>query len=381
MAADTPVFFGAVNAYLHQNLPLYAKMPRWIKRMLDSPRILERAAAKSGSTRAHGLEAMTLSMLRGEEGLQAPGLDILIEWLAKADRPDVVHLSNGLLVGLARRIRCELKIPVVCSLQDEDTWIDAMDERYARLIWQTLTERAVDVDAFVAVSRYYARLMWKRAALDPKRLHVIRIGIKLDGYNQAPLYFKPPTLGYISRMSDSQGLGVLVEAFARLKTDNSWLKSMRLRVTGGHTEDDRNFLEGLGERLTMLHMENDVDFVASFDMRSRLDFLQSLSVFSVPAPRGEAFGLHMLEALASGVPVVAPAVGGFSELIEETGGGILYDPREIEQYVEALGSLLLDADKARQLGQRGRAYVLEHFSVERMAGEMIQVYEKASRGG
>jgi glycosyltransferase involved in cell wall biosynthesis len=128
-------------------------------------------------------------------------------------------------------------------------------------------------------------------------------------------------------------------------------------------------------------MENDVDFVASFDMRSRLDFLQSLSVFSVPAPRGEAFGLHMLEALASGVPVVAPAVGGFSELIEETGGGILYDPREIEQYVEALGSLLLDADKARQFGQRGRAYVLEHFSVERMAGEMIQVYEKASRGG
>lgn len=376
---DTPVFFGAVNAYLHQNLPLYSHAPRWVKRLVDSPRLLDWAAARSGSTRSSGLEEMTLSMLRGEEGVQAKGLEALVAWLSKAGKPDVVHLSNGLLVGVARRIRQELGVPVVCSLQDEDSWVDAMDARYARIVWQVLSDRAKDVDVFVAVSRYYAGVMQKRLGVAPERMPVVRVGINLDGYNAAPLYFKPPTVGYVSRMSDSLGLGVLAEAFTTLKTRESWLKNMRLRVTGGYTEDDRHFLEGLGARLTDLHMENDVDFVAQFDVTSRLDFLQTISVFSVPAPHGEAFGLPVLEALASGVPAVEPAVGGYTELIEETGGGVLYDPTEIDQYVDALGSLLLNPDRARELGQRGRAAVQQHFTVERMAADMIKVYEAARR--
>ena len=373
-----PVFFGAVNLYLRQTVPLYARMPRWLTRLMDSPRMLNWASAKSGSTSARGLEEMTLSMLKGEDGLQSESLDALVAWLSKGDRPDVIHLSNGLLIGVARRIREELGIPIICSLQDEDMWVDAMEEGYARRIWETLSERAKDVDAFVAVSRYYAGLMQKRMGVPPERMRVVSIGIQMEGYNQAPLGFRPPTLGYVSRMSDSLGLGILVEAFARLKTAEGWLQGMRLRVTGGYTDDDRPFLEGLGERLSGLHVQNDVDFVTAFDAKSRLDFLQTLSVFSVPAPNGEAFGLHILESLASGVPVVEPAVGGFAELIEATGGGVLYDPADLDQYVEALRTLLLNPDKARELGQRGRAYVREHFTVERMATDIMKVYETVS---
>ena len=376
---DAPVFFGAVNTYLHQHVPLYGRAPRWIKRMMDSDRMLKWASAKSGSTRAGGLEEMTLSMLRGEDGLQAASLDALVGWLARGNKPDVIHLSNGLLIGLARRIRAELGVPVVCSLQDEDAWIDAMEPRYAERVWQVVSDRAADVDVFVAVSRHYAGVMQKRIGVAEERMRVVRIGLKMDGYNQAPLYFRPPTLGYVSRMSESLGLGVLTEAFVRLKNRESWLKGMRLRVTGGYTEDDRVLLEGLGERLTAIQMQGDVDFVAPFDEKHRLDFLQTLSVFSVPAPRGEAFGLHVLEALASGVPVVQPAVGAFPELIGETGGGVLYDPSEIGEYIDALAGLLLNPDKAREMGRRGRSYVHEHFTVERMAREMAEVYKSVAR--
>jgi glycosyltransferase involved in cell wall biosynthesis len=249
---------------------------------------------------------MTLSMLQGEKGVQATSVDALVKWLARENRPDVVHLSNGMLIGLARRLRSALRVPVVCSLQDEDAWIDAMEPRHAEQVWQVMGNRAGDVDAFVAVSRHYAGAMQKRLGVAADRMRVVRLGLQMDGYNKAPLYFKPPTLGYVSRMSESLGLGVLTEAFVRLKNRESWLKGMRLRVTGGYTEDDSAFLEGLGERLTAIHMQGDVDFVAPFDMKSRLDFLQTLSVFTVPAPRGEAFGLHVLEALASGVPAVQP---------------------------------------------------------------------------
>jgi glycosyltransferase involved in cell wall biosynthesis len=87
----------------------------------------------------------------------------------------------------------------------------------------------------------------------------------------------------------------------------------------------------------------------------------------------------VLEALASGVPAVQPAVGAFPELIEETGGGLLYDPSDIEQYIEALARLLLNPDTAREMGQRGRAYVRAHFTIEQMAREMIGVYESVKR--
>jgi len=152
---DTPIFYGAVNVYLKQKFPLLRRAPRWVDRLLDAPTLLSLAAKRAGSTRATGLEDMTMSMLRGEEGNQARQLEELVAWLQHEGRPDIIHLSNALLLGLARRIKQELAVPVVCSLQDEDTWLDAMDPALAAPIWQAMADRAVDVDMFVAVSNYY----------------------------------------------------------------------------------------------------------------------------------------------------------------------------------------------------------------------------------
>ena len=117
---STPVFYGAVNIYLKQNYSIFRHMPAWLYRFFNSASILKYAAKKAGSTRAHGLEEMTLSMLRGHEGYQKEELQMLIDYLRDYEKPDVVHLSNALLLGLAHKIKNELGIPVVCSLQDED---------------------------------------------------------------------------------------------------------------------------------------------------------------------------------------------------------------------------------------------------------------------
>ena len=103
--AVTPVFYGAVNIYLKEKLPFYRSAPVWMERLLDSPAMLHFAAKKSGSTRPVGLEEMTLSMLEGETGRQASELDNLIRHLRDNVAPDVVHLSNALLLGLARRLK------------------------------------------------------------------------------------------------------------------------------------------------------------------------------------------------------------------------------------------------------------------------------------
>lgn len=372
--AGTPVFYGAINTYLKQAMPIMRKAPRWVERMLDSPQLLEWAASKAGSTRASGLEDLTISMLKGQEGNHARELDRLVEWLKAYSKPDVIHLSNSLLLGLASELRKQMRVPVICSLQDEAGWIDAMDPARVGEVWKTMADKAQDADSFIAVSRYYADAMTERLKIPRDRMNVVYLGIDLEGYEQAPLTFRPPTIGYISRLAESLGLGFLVEAFTMIKS-NPDLKHIRMRATGGHTKDDEPFLDMMQDRLRKAHIERDVDFVPEFDRRARQRFVQTLSVMCVPSPQPSAFGMHMLEAMACGVPVVQPDLGAYPEIIRMTGGGIIYDPNDMNMLVESLTRLLTNSSYTAELGRQGRKAVFERFSLDRMATDLVDVYQ------
>jgi glycosyltransferase involved in cell wall biosynthesis len=86
--------------------------------------------------------------------------------------------------------------------------------------------------------------------------------------------------------------------------------------------------------------------------------------------------LYVLEALAAGVPVVEPAIGVFHELLEITGGGVLYRDNTAAGLAAAMEPLLLDPDYAHKLGKRGRDAILEKFDIEQTAGEMIKIFER-----
>ena len=124
VADDTPVFFGGINVWLQQQMELFRKTPRWLDRIFDSKWMLRRAATMEGTTSAGDLGPMTLSMLEGTEGNQRKEVERLVEWLAEHEHPDLVHISNALLIGLAPAIKAALNVPIVCTLQDEDWWLD-----------------------------------------------------------------------------------------------------------------------------------------------------------------------------------------------------------------------------------------------------------------
>ncbi len=373
LAGKTPVFFGGINVYLQQKVPLFRHTPRWLDRWIDSPWLLRLAARQAGSTRARDLGETTLSMLRGEQGYQAKELDRLVRWLSECGPPDVVHLSNALLIGLAGRLRRELRVPILCSLQDEDKWLDAMRESEARACWTAIAERAADVDAFVAVSRDYGDAMARRLGVAADKFRVVYPGINPEGYRPASLTFDPPVIGFLSRLSRGQGLGELVESFIALKRDPRFAR-VRLRATGGQVGDDHRFESELRRQLLSAGVADDVEIVPVFDPASRAAFLESLSVLCVPVPGGQAFGLFVIEAMAAGVPSVEPRVGAFPELLEG-GAGILYDPSAPGALTAALAALLADPEKARELGRRARQGFLNRFTLERMAADMVRVYE------
>lgn len=371
---DAPVFFGAINIYLKEKLPFYRHAPEWLERIFDSQALLQLAAKKSGSTRASGLEEMTISMLLGEKGRQASELDHLINYLRQIN-PDVVHLSNALLLGLAHRLKTDLGTGVVCSLQDENEWIDLMDETYQEKIWNIMAERAEDVDFFVTASHYYSEKSQKQLGIIADKIKVIYGGVNLEGYEISSLPFDPPVIGYLCRMSEYFGLGILVDAFIGLKKEGRF-KDLRLHITGGYTGEDKHFVKELLKKITKEGFEKDVEIFKNFDKENRVQFLKSLTLLSVPVPGGEAFGAYQVEALAAGVPVVQPNVGCFPEFVETTKGGIIYDPNDSETLAKSIASLLSDPDRVRKMSEQGRKIVLERFSMGNMAGDIIKVYEK-----
>jgi glycosyltransferase involved in cell wall biosynthesis len=376
--ADTPIFFGGINVYLQQKSALFRRTPRWVDRLFDSRRLLAWAGRKAGMTSERELGAATISMLQGEHGRQVKELDRLVDWLcASEQKPDIVCLSNVLLAGLARRIREKLHVPVVCLLQDEDGFLDGLTAPHAEQAWSVVRERARDIDAFLAVSKYFAETMRGRLAVHEDRMHVAHVGIDPDEYAPGDSYPLVPTVGYLSRMCPNRGLETLVDAFIILKS-NSRLASAKLRVCGGKTGNDAAFVECLRARLTAAGVRDDVEFLEAFDRSSRREFLMGLTVLSVPEPQPVAYGLYVLEALAAGVPVVEPAIGSFPETIALTGGGVLYEPNTAEKLAGAIEPLLLDPQAARRLGAEGRAGMLKALSIEQTAAEMIRIYEHVS---
>lgn len=374
VADRAPLFFGGINVYLQQKLAFFRNSPAWLDRWLDAPALLRRAASHAAMTSARDLGNLTHSMLLGEDGRQAKELEKLLAWLGQPqNRPDVVSLSNVLLIGLARRIRQELGVPVVCTLQGEDSFLDALPE--PDRCWQTLRERAADVAVFVAVSKYYAEVMKERLQLAPDRIQVVYNGINLDGYGPAALLPPaPPVIGYLARMHPGKGLDLLVDAFIRLQA-RARIPGVRLRIAGGQTAEDKRFANRLRQRLRAAGCEQCVDFLPNLDRSAKQAFLRSLSVLSVPANYGESFGLYLLEALASGVPVVQPEHAAFPELLEATGGGILCKTGDAEALALALEEALSDPGRLAEMGRCGMRQVREKFSSETMARAFAAVCE------
>ncbi len=375
--ADAPIFLGGINTWLREHVAPFRHSPRWLESLLDHQRLLRVVASRAGSTSARGLGPMTASMLLGERGPHRREVLRLADWLAASARPQVVHLSNALLLGLARAIKERTGAAVVCTLQDELPWVEGMEGDWPSTVWQAMAAQVGSVDAFVSVSASYGHRVAGRLGLEPERIEVIPIGLDVGAYPPAAPAEGPPVLGYLARASASEGLGQLVEAFLGLRAERGH-GDLQLQVLGGRTDEDRDFLAGLRRRLEGAGAAERVVFFQDFGAEARRALLSSWSLFSVPGATGSAFGINVLEALASGLPVVLPRAGAVQELVQTTGGGLLYPPEDSDGLVDALDALLRDPERRARMGARGRAGVMRHYASDTMSERLLDLFRRVA---
>ena len=277
------VFFGGINVYLQEKLPLFRHTPWWMDRLFDSPALLNSLSSRAGSVDPAQLGDMTVSMLRGELGNQRKEVEKLVHYLLTEIKPDVVHLSNSMQIGMARLIRERCGPPVVCQLSGEDIFLEKLPPPHYDQARTLLRERAADVDAFVALNNYYADFMANYLAVDRARIHVIPHGLKLEGHGRR-IDKQPDTpriIGYLARICDDKGLHVLVEACEQL-ADRDDVPPFELHAAGYLGAADQPYLNKIQRKTAAGKFAGRFHYLGELDRYQKINFLQSLDVLARP---------------------------------------------------------------------------------------------------
>ena len=374
-ASQDRVFLGGINVFLQQHLALFRRTPWVIDRLLDSPALLRLATRWGVSVDPAQLGAMTVSMLHGPAGFQRKEIDKLVRYLADEVRPEIVTLPNSLLIGLAPAIKDALPgVPVCCTFQGEELFLDSLGETYRARSLGLIRRHAEQVDAFVAVSRFGADQMAGYLGLDRSRIQVVPLGINLEGHARRAADPEPFTIGYLGRIAPEKGLHVLCDAYRRLVSGGAALPPSRVWAAGYLGPEHRAYLAGIQQRMTDWGLADRFRYHGELDRPAKLSFLRELSVLSVPGDYEDPKGLFLLEAMASGVPVVQPRRGAAIELIEATGGGILVAPGDPDALARGWTDLMTDPARRRVLGERGYDNVRSHYSAAGMRDRALEVY-------
>lgn len=371
------VFFGGISVYLEQHIPLFRHTPKLFDRLWDSEAALNMVARRSIAVAPRPLAELTISMLKGEDGYQRKELDNLINWLKAESQTDVVNLPNSLLIALAQPIKRELNVPVFCTLQGEDLFIEGLGEPYRSEALDLIRSNVRFVDGFLAVSDFYAERMCRDLGIPQSKMHVVPLGINFDGYEKRTREASSEfVVGYLARIAPEKGLHMLADAY-RLLRQRTPDRRLRLEIAGYLAPEHHEYLAGIERKIRDCGLEGEVHYRGVLDRDAKIAFLKGLDVMSVPATYDEPKGMSLLEAMAAGVPVVQPRRGSFTEIIERTGGGMLVDDCNAESVALGLQTMIESPSLAAELSERAFAGVRAHYSASSMARRAIEAYVSA----
>ena len=377
------VLFGGISVYLQQYVPLFRATPRLLDRLWDSPAVIRAFAGRAIKTDARLLGELTISMLRGEEGVLRKEFEKLIDWARDEAPPDVVDLPNSLLIAMAAPLKRALNRPVCCTLQGEELFLDGLVPPYRDQARELIRAQVPTIDRFIAVSEYSARFMSAYLGIPSERISVVPLGITLDGYPDPRSPIPDPRspvfiIGYFARIAPEKGLQVLAGAYVRLRRRTPDIP-MRLVAAGHLPRAHQPYLDGAKAILRDAGLGQEFEYQGEVDRPGKIAFLRRLDVLSVPATYDEPKGMFLLEAMAAGVPVVQPRRGSFTEIVERTGGGLLVAPDDPEALAEALERVARTPALREELAQHAFDGVRRHYTVAQSVETLIEAYGYAAR--
>lgn len=369
--ATAPLFMGGISIYLAQ--AGFGHLPGAVRRMMDSPAVLRAVSRMAIRTDPRDLGPLTVSLLKGVEGPHAAEINRLRDFLRSEFRPDIVALSFSLLSSLAPVLRGALGVPVVCTLQGEEAFIDALPEPYRAEATALVRRHAASVDRFISCAAERVPALARLLQVEESRIAVVPTGIDVGAYagsggarNASP--GGRQRIGYLSAIRPEKGLDVLVEALRELAK----VHNVELAVAGQIL--DKAYWRNVRAAIRTGGLEGRVTYHGTLDWAAKAAFLKECTVFAFPTRLHESRAVAVLEALATSVPVVASGLGVVTELLAKTGGGLTVSADDPDALASAIAGLLDQPEAAAAMGRQGARAVAEHYSAETMARRTLEEY-------
>jgi glycosyltransferase involved in cell wall biosynthesis len=369
------IFLGGINVYLQQHFKIFRNTPEILDRLWDFKPLLKLLTRFGSRVNPESLGELTVSMLKGSNGLIRKEILKLARFLAHEISPEIINLPNSMLISLAPAIKAKSNVPICCTFQGEDLFLESLGEPHRSESLKIIREHADSVDAFIAVSNFGAQSMSEYLGIDRNRIHVVPLGINFDGFESAGERGAGPfTIGYLARIAPEKGLRFLCEAYRILRIQSE-ITSSRLWSAGYMAPEKRNYLENIRKDMDSWGLGSQFRYYGELDRQGKINFLKLLDCFSVPESYAEPKGLFLLEAMACGIPVVQPRRGAFTEIVENTGGGILVEPDRPEALADGLLELWKDPARRMELGAKAFQNVRAFYGMTQMMQSTLKVYQ------
>lgn len=355
---------GGAESYVRRLAPrlLRAGWEVRVITLVDGGRILD-------DLRSEGVPTVELG-LNHQAGF-GPAFGRLLR-LWRANLPDLVH-THLYHAGLVGRVAARwLGIPVVVHQHGVE---------YARSRLRTLLDGKTRswVNRYAASCRAVADILAARERIPRSQIAVIYNGLEVSAFDRSPPTQRPIawpvpanslTVGCVGRLAPEKGQSTLIQAASSLVARG---RDFHLVLLG-----DGNLLARLQEQCKRLGLEKKVHFAGQ--QEDVAVWLSYFDLFTLPS-KWEGISMALLEAMASGLPVVATNVGGTPEVVRDGQTGFLTLPGDPQALAFAIERLLSDPDLRRRMGAAGRWRVKQHFTIERTLQQLEKLYHELLEQG
>jgi lipopolysaccharide heptosyltransferase II len=286
-----------------------------------------------------------------------------LRYILKEEHVDIVHA----------RSRVPAVIAFFASRGTESIFVTTAHGYYAT----HLLSRVMGWGKYVIVaSSVIGRHMIEDFRVPRERVRFIPRGVDLEKFKFSPV--DPASgkteyrIGVVGRITPIKGHAFFIQAIARVIR---MFPRIKVLIVGDSPEDKPEYRESLKALIRKLDIEKYIEFLGSRHDMPRV--MSELDILVLPSIGQEAFGRVIIEAGASGVPVVATRIGGAVDIIEDGKTGLLVKPGDIMEMVDSVIKLLKDRSLARRMADEARKKVEKEYSLARMTEDTIRLYEEA----
>ncbi|HEY9769103.1 MAG TPA: glycosyltransferase family 4 protein [Coleofasciculaceae cyanobacterium] len=298
---------------------------------------------------------------------------------------DIIHIHNfSQFVPIIRDRNRDAKI--IIHLHCE--WLNRLDR-------DAIASRLKEVDLIISCSDYITNKIKTRLPEYAGICRTVNNGVNADYFvpsvNSRPQHEpNAPQLLFVGRISPEKGVHDLIDAF--IKITEQYPQAV-LTIAGPHLVIVQellcdlqpepevqalkpfysiDYLEHLKSKIPP-HLASQVIFTGSLAQPELLPYYQNADVLINPS-LSEAFGMTLVEAMATQTPVIATKIGGMPEIVDDRVNGLLVEPANPQALADAAVELIADPDRAREMGKAGRKKVLQRYCWSQIAESLVDCY-------